>query len=124
MCIKAELIELLKTDKSILIAAPMSEEMKKEVLKLEMKRLEELVPFVNEGMKEAFEEEEALVVILDNTVKNERVENSYDEQDTSFTLRNESGMIIGETIMDEEELNEELKNSKYSRREYQRLVTM
>ena len=106
MCIKAELIELLKTDKSILIAAPMSEEMKKEVLKLEMKRLEELVPFVNEGMKEAFEEEEALVVILDNTVKNERVENSYDEQDTSFTLRNESGMIIGETIMDEEELEE------------------
>ena len=109
MSIQSEIIELLLTDKSILIAAPMSDEMKKEVLKLEMKRLEELVPFVNEGMNEAFEEEEALVVILDNTVKNERVENSYDEQDTSFTLRNESGMIIGETIMDEEEL-EELRN--------------
>ncbi len=106
MSIKSELIELLKTDKSILIAAPMSDEMKKKVLQLEMKRLEELVPFVNEGMKEAFEEEEAIVVILDNTVKNERIENSYDEQDTSFTLRNESGMIIGETIMDEEELEE------------------
>ena len=109
MSIKSDLIALLLTDESIMIAAPMSDEMKKQVLKLEMKRLEELVPFINEGMEEAFEEEDAIVVILDNTVKNERIENSYDEQDTSFTLRTESGQIIGETIMDEEEL-EELRN--------------
>lgn len=109
MSIKSDLIALLLTDESIMIAAPMSDEMKKQVLKLEMKRLEELVPFINEGMEEAFEEEDAIVVILDNTVKNERIENSYDEQDSSFTLRTESGQIIGETIMDEEEL-EELRN--------------
>ena len=90
MSIKSDLIALLLTDESIMIAAPMSDEMKKQVLKLEMKRLEELVPFINEGMEEAFEEEDAIVVILDNTVKNERIENSYDEQDTSFTLRTES----------------------------------
>ena len=109
MSIKSDLIALLLTDESIMIAAPMSDEMKKQVLKLEMKRLEELVPFINEGMEEAFEEEDAIVVILDNTVKNERIENSYDEQDTSFTLRTESGQIIGETIMEEEEI-EELRN--------------
>ena len=109
MSTKTDLIDLLLTDESILIAAPMSNEMKKEVLKLEMKRLEELVPFINKGMEEAFEEEDAIVVILDNTVKNERIDNSYNEQDTSFTLRSESGQIIGETIMDEEEL-EELRN--------------
>ena len=83
MSIKSDLIALLLTDESIMIAAPMSDEMKKQVLKLEMKRLEELVPFINEGMEEAFEEEDAIVVILDNTVKNERIENSYDEQDTN-----------------------------------------
>ena len=109
MSIKSDIIALLLTDESIMIAAPMSDEMKKQILKLEMKRLEELVPFINEGMEEAFEEEDAIVVILDNTVKNERIENSYDEQDSSFTLRTESGQIIGETIMDEEEL-EELRN--------------
>lgn len=106
MSIQSEIIELLQTDDSIIIAAPMSDEMKKEVLKLEMKRLYELVPFINEGMEEAFEEENAIVVILDNTVKNERIDKSYVEQNSSFTLRTESGQIIGETIMDEEELEE------------------
>ncbi len=106
MSIKSELIKLLETDKSIMRAELMSEEMKKNVLKHEMKRLEELVPFINEGMNQAFEEEEAIVLILDNTIKNENIENSYDEGDTSFTLRNESGQIIGETIYDEEELEE------------------
>ncbi len=106
MSVKTELLELLLTDNSVMRAEIMSEEMKKNVLRHEMKRLEELVPFINEGMNEAFEEDEAIVLILDNTVKNERIENSYDEGDSSFTLRNESGQIIGETIYDEEELEE------------------
>lgn len=106
MSVKTELLELLLTDDSVMLAEIMSEEMKKNVLRHEMKRLEELVPFINEGMNEAFEEDEAIVLILDNTVKNERIENSYDEGDSSFTLRNESGQIIGETIYDEEELEE------------------
>lgn len=106
MSVKTELLELLLTDNSVMRAEIMSEEMKKNVLRHEMKRLEELVPFINEGMNEAFEEDEAIVLILDNTIKNERIENSYDEGDSSFTLRNESGQIIGETIYDEEELEE------------------
>lgn len=106
MSVKTELLELLLTDDSVMLAEIMSEEMKKNVLRHEMKRLEELVPFINEGMNEAFDEDEAIVLILDNTVKNERIENSYDEGDSSFTLRNESGQIIGETIYDEEELEE------------------
>lgn len=106
MSVKTELLELLLTDNSVMRAEIMSEEMKKNVLRHEMKRLEELVPFINEGMNEAFEEDEAIVLILDNTVKNERIENSYEEGDSSFTLRNESGQIIGETIYDEEELEE------------------
>lgn len=106
MSVKTELLELLLTDNSVMLAEIMSEEMKKNVLRHEMKRLEELVPFINEGMNEAFDEDEAIVLILDNTVKNERIENSYDEGDSSFTLRNESGQIIGETIYDEEELEE------------------
>lgn len=106
MSVKTELLELLLTDNSVMRAEIMSEEMKKNVLRHEMKRLEELVPFINEGMNEAFEEDEAIVLILDNTIKNERIENSYEEGDSSFTLRNESGQIIGETIYDEEELEE------------------
>ncbi|HIJ15472.1 MAG TPA: hypothetical protein HA277_03625 [Methanosphaera sp.] len=107
MSIESELIELLKTDESVMIAEIMPEEMKKRVLEHEMQRLEELVPFINEGMKKAFEEEKAIVLVLDNTIKNENIDHSYDEEEGGgFTLRNESGMIIGETITDEEELEE------------------
>ena len=67
MSIKSDIIALLLTDESIMIAAPMSDEMKKQVLKLEMKRLEELVPFINEGMEEAFEEEISQTLLRDAT---------------------------------------------------------
>ncbi|RAP53437.1 MAG: hypothetical protein BZ138_00895 [Methanosphaera sp. rholeuAM270] len=106
---KTDLMNLIKEDSRIIKAEFMTDEMKKHVLQHEMKRLEELVPFINEGMEEAFEEEDAIVVIIDNTKENERIENSYDNDDSSFTLRTESGKVIGETIFDEEEL-EELRN--------------
>lgn len=106
MSTKADLIDLIKEDEGILIAEIMSDEMKKGILTEEMKRLDELVPFINKGMEEAFEEEEAIVLVIDNEKKNHRVENSYATRDTSFTLRTESGKIIGETIYDEEELEE------------------
>ncbi|RAP44845.1 MAG: hypothetical protein BZ135_07370 [Methanosphaera sp. rholeuAM6] len=109
MSVTSELIKLIKEDESVLMAETMSDEMKKQVLKLEMKRLDELVPFINEGLEEAFREEDAIVVITDNTKKSNRIENSYDTHDTSFTLRTESGKVIGETIYDEDEL-EELRN--------------
>ena len=106
MSVTTDLINLIKEDKKIIIAEPMTDDMKKEVLKLEMKRLDELVPFINEGMEEAFEEKEAIVLVINNEVTDERIENSYATKDTSFTLRSESGKIIGETIYDEEELEE------------------
>lgn len=106
MSIKSNLLDLIKKDQSILIAEIMPDEMKKEVLKHEMQRLEELVPFINEGMEEAFQENEAIVLVIDNNKKTKRIENSYATQDSSFTLRTESGKIIGETIYDEEELEE------------------
>ncbi len=106
MSVTTDLINLIKEDKKIIIAEPMTDDMKKEVLKLEMKRLDELVPFINEGMEEAFEEKEAIVLVINNEVTDERIENSYAAKDTSFTLRSESGKIIGETIYDEEELEE------------------
>lgn len=106
MSVQTDLINLIKEEENVMIAEIMTGEMKKQVLEHEMKRLEELVPFINEGMKEAFDEEEAIVIITDNTKKSSRVENSYETRDTSFTLRNESGKIIGETIFDEEELED------------------
>ena len=106
MSVQTDLINLIKEEENVMIAEIMTDEMKKQVLEHEMKRLEELVPFINEGMKEAFDEEEAIVIITDNTKKSSRVENSYETRDTSFTLRNESGKIIGETILDEEELED------------------
>ena len=106
MSVTTDLINLIKEDKKIIIAEPMTDDMKKEVLKLEMKRLDELVPFINEGMEEVFEEKEAIVLVINNEVTDERIENSYATKDTSFTLRSESGKIIGETIYDEEELEE------------------
>ena len=106
MSVQTDLINLIKEEENVMIAEIMTDEMKKQVLEHEMKRLEELVPFINEGMKEAFDEEEAIVIVTDNTKKSSRVENSYETRDTSFTLRNESGKIIGETILDEEELED------------------
>ena len=106
MSVQTDLINLIKEEENVMIAEIMTDEMKKQVLEHEMKRLEELVPFINEGMKEAFDEEEAIVIITDNAKKSSRVENSYETRDTSFTLRNESGKIIGETIFDEEELED------------------
>lgn len=105
----SDLLKILKEDENILMAEIMSDEMKKQVLIHEMKRLDELVPFINEGIEEAFDEADAIVIVTDNTKKSKRIENSYDTQDTTFTLRTESGKIIGETIYDEEEL-EDLRN--------------
>lgn len=105
MSVKSDLIDLIKEDKRIMIAELMPDEMKKEVLKCEMQRLEELVPFINEGMEEAFQESDAIVLVIDNNIEFKGPEDLSDTQ-SSFTLRTESGKIIGEAIYDEEELEE------------------
>lgn len=106
MSAKTEIINLIKKDPSIIIAELMTEDMKKQVLQHEMKRLDELVPFINEGMNDAFNEEDAIVLVIDNEKKPERRQNPSETDDASFTLRTESGQIIGETITDPEELED------------------
>ena len=106
MSARDDLLEATKSIDKVMIAKFMDDDMKKAVLEYEMKRLNELIPFINKGMEEAFQEEEAIVLVLDNTIKSNHIENSYQQKDTTFTLRTESGKIIGESIYDEDELEE------------------
>jgi len=101
-----ELLEAIRADKATLIAEIMDDDMKKGVLECEMRRLDELIPFVNKGMEEAFQEQEAIIIVRDNTIQTERTNDTSGSDDSSFTLQTESGKIIGETILDEEELEE------------------
>ena len=97
MSARDDLLNAIRQLPQVLIAEFMDDEMKKAVVEYEMKRLNELIPFVNKGMEEAFQLEEAIVVVIDNSIKSKRIENSYDNNDTTFTLRTESGKIIGES---------------------------
>lgn len=106
MSARDDLIEMLLDDESIMIAEAMNDNMKKDVLEHEMKRLEELVPFINKGMQEAFEEEEAIVIVMDNDLQNQRIRDPDEIEGGGFTLQTESGKIIGEAIYDEEELED------------------
>lgn len=101
-----EIIDMLSDDENVLVAKLMDDEFKKDVLEYEMKRLDELVPFINKGMDDAFKEKEALVLVRKHSqdIKPQDISN-----ESSFTLRTEGGDVIGETIFDEEEL-EELRN--------------
>ena len=55
---------------------------------------------------EAFEEDEAIILVKDNSKKDVGELDTEKVNDSSFTLRTESGQIIGEAIYDEEELDE------------------
>ena len=104
--IEDKLFDIIKNEGNIIVSDIMTDEMKKEVIKLEMKRLDELVPFINKGMEDAFNEEEALVLIKKHDPNHKR---EIKSDNSTFTLRTENGDIVGETITDEEEL-EELRN--------------
>lgn len=101
-----QLLNTIRQQENIMIAEIMNEDMKKGILECEMKRINELIPFINKGMEEAFQEEDAIILVLDNTLESHRMEESYDEYESTFTLQTESGVIIGETIYDEEELED------------------
>lgn len=98
-----EILDMIKAIERTKIAEIMNDNLKKEVLKLELLRLEEMIPLINESLNEAFNEEEQIVIIRDAS--------KYYPEDTveTLTLRNENGQIIGEEIYDEDEL-EELKD--------------
>ena len=101
-----EIVSMLKEDDGVLISQLIDNDFKKEVLKCEMKRFPEVVPFINKGMEDAFNEEEALVLIKKHDPNHKR---EIKSDNSTFTLRTENGDIVGETITDEEEL-EELRN--------------
>lgn len=106
MSARDDLLETIRQLPNVIVADFMDDDMKKSVLEYEMKRLDELIPFINKGMEEAFKEEEAIVLVRDNSIESNHIETSYQEKDTTFTLRTESGKIIGESIYDEEELED------------------
>lgn len=99
-----KILDLLRDDDAIVRAEIMSDEMKKEVLKLEMKRVKEMVPLINTGVKEASDEKEAIIAIKDS-----EKEDSPNKIKNTLTLRSESGKIIGEELYDKNMINE-LKN--------------
>ncbi len=100
---KYKILDMLKNDDYVMIAQLMDDEMKKNTLQWEMKRANEPVPFINKGMEDAFNEEEAIILINDRSVK-KTFEKEYNS--TAFTLRTEDGDIIGEIIYDDEELED------------------
>ncbi|OED30136.1 hypothetical protein [Methanosphaera sp. WGK6] len=99
-----EIEVMMKNEPGVIKIDILSDEIKKNILLYEMKRLDELVPFINKGMEDAFEEQEALLIIKDNDKAKQRDVEHSDE--STFTLRTENGDIIGELIYDEEELAE------------------
>jgi hypothetical protein len=63
MSARDELLDSIRQLPTVIIAEFMDDEMKKRVLEFEMKRLDELVPFINKGMEEAFQLDEAIGVV-------------------------------------------------------------
>lgn len=106
-----EIKDTMKNEDNVIVAEIVDDEIKKNLLLYEMKRLEEIVPFINQGLKDALDEQEVLIVVREHEEKTVEQMNkeAYHEDSSSFTLRTESGKIIGEMIYDEEEL-EELHN--------------
>ena len=97
---KYEILNQIRKDNGILEAEILSDEMKKRILEIEMERLKELIPVINEGINKAFKEEQVAVIIQDRTENNKT--NNMTPMPT-LTLLTESGKLVGEEIYDEEE---------------------
>lgn len=99
---------IIQKEDNVIMVDKMNDEMKKEVLLSEMKRLDEVVPFINKGILDTFNEDKLLVVIRQNAYNSQdEMLNSDDyTQDYTFTLRTDSGKIIGEMVYDDEEIRE------------------
>lgn len=102
MNIEEEILEILNNEDKIILAKSLPDEYRKEILKLEMKRLNEMISLINKGLQEAFDKEHIIVVIND---KRGYVIPDEDLIPT-LTLQTESGKIIGEEIYDPDELEE------------------
>ncbi|MBQ6219167.1 MAG: hypothetical protein IJJ47_05495 [Methanosphaera sp.] len=102
MSTEEKIIKLLKEDERVLIAELLNDEQKKEILKIEMKRLQETIPLINRSLQQAFDEEKAIVVIKDRT----GIVIPDEELTPTLTLETDTGKIIGEEIYDPEELED------------------
>lgn len=92
--IEDKLFDIIKNEGNIIVSDIMTDEMKKEVIKLEMKRLDEMVPLINKGLQEAFDLDSSIVIIQDKT----NITLPVEELIPTLTLQSESGIIIGEDI--------------------------
>ena len=59
MDIEEKILDILNNEDKIILAESLPDEYKKEILKLEMKRLNEMIPLINKGLQEAFEKEQS-----------------------------------------------------------------
>ena len=100
-----EIMKILEDDERIIKVDVLTDEQKKDIISLEMKRLNELVPLINKGIEEVMKEEEILILIKDKT----DIIIPVEDQIPTLTLMSESGTLIGEEIYDPEEL-EDLHN--------------
>lgn len=94
-------INLIREDEKIIIAEMLPNEIKKNVLQFEMKRSKEVVPFINKGVHQAFNEAEQMII-----VRKSYDEKYFSENNANLTLKTERGQIVGEEINDEEILAE------------------
>ena len=102
MDIEEEILNILNNEEKIMLAENLPDEYKKEILKLEMKRLDEMIPLINKGLQEAFDQEHILIVI------NDKRGYIIPDEDLipTLTLQTDTGKIIGEEIYDPEELED------------------
>ena len=102
MSLDEKIFEILENEERVIKVDHMSDETKKALTLIEMKRLEEMVPLINRGFEECLEEENVLIIIKDK----KDIILPDEELIPTLTLMSENGTLIGEEIYDPEELEE------------------
>lgn len=97
-----EIVKILENEDRIIKVDPATDDIKKNLTLLEMKRLDEMVPLINKGLEETLHEEEVLILIKDKR----DIIVPDEELIPTLTLMSENGTLIGEEIYDPEELEE------------------
>ena len=93
-----QIIEKIKEDPTVVVSEILSADIKKNILEIELKRLDELIPVINQGLDDAFKSDYVAVIIKRNDVETIPM--------ASLELLTKSGKLIGEEVYDEEELEE------------------
>lgn len=93
-----QIIGKIKEDNTVVESEILSDDMKKRILEIELRRLDEMIPVVNKGLNDAFESEYVAVIIKRNDVQAIPM--------ASLELLTKSGKLIGEEVYDEDELEE------------------